>query len=55
MTIEQVAREAGISPTMLGYIEMGKRGRQLPVTTAKRIAAVLDFDWERFYEDEEGA
>jgi len=48
---EEVAVKAGISRTMYYYIETGERGAKLPVTTAKKIAAALGFDWQRFYDD----
>ena len=51
LTVEEAAEKSGISRTMYYYIESGERGAKLPVTTAKKIAAVLGFDWQRFYED----
>ena len=48
---QEVAKEIGISVSYYCQIENGKRG--CPVPTAKRIAAVLGFDWTRFYDDEE--
>lgn len=51
LTAEAAAKKAGISRTMYHYIESGERGAKLPVTTAKKIAAALGFDWQRFYED----
>ena len=39
----------GISQQHYNYIENGKRRPSVEV--AKRIAAVLGFDWTRFYED----
>ncbi len=50
LRIEDAAEKAGISRTMYYYIESGERGAKLPVTTAKKIAAALGFDWQQFYE-----
>lgn len=44
-----VARAAGISQAAYFNIEHEKRG--VAVNTAKAIAAVLGFDWTRFYEE----
>ena len=49
LTGEDVCREAGISPSGLSMIETGKR--RPSVSLAKRIAAVLGFDWTLFFED----
>lgn len=35
------------------YFYIENRNRNPSVETAKKIAAVLGFDWTRFYEDEE--
>ena len=51
LSIEEVAASSGMSRTMYFYIESGERGAKLPVPTAKKIAAALGFDWQRFYED----
>lgn len=51
LTVAEAAVKAGISQTMYYYIESGERGAKLPVTTAKKIAAALGFDWQRFYEE----
>lgn len=48
MTMKQVAEAAGISESYVCQIERGKQS--MPVHTAKKIAAVLGFDWTRFYE-----
>jgi transcriptional regulator with XRE-family HTH domain len=48
----KVAKMADISQSYYGGIETGDRGKQLPVETAKKIAAVLEFDWTLFFEDE---
>lgn len=49
LTQTQVAREANITQQHYSLIEIGKR--KVPVWTAKKIAAALGFDWQRFYED----
>ena len=51
ITQAKVAEAAGICESAYSMIESGKRG--CAVDTAKKIAAVLGFDWTRFYEDEE--
>ena len=45
------AREIGISRQYYNYIERGIR--LPPIKTAKKIAAVLNFDWRLFFEDNE--
>ena len=50
MTQTQLAEEVGIYPSYVTAIETGKR--RVPVWTAKKIAAVLGFEWQRFYEDD---
>lgn len=52
MSQKKVADKSGISQQYYAFIESGDRGTKLPVPTAKKIAAVLGFDWQRFYEDE---
>jgi len=52
MTQEDVASKCGMSRQYYAFIESGERGAKLPVPTAKKIAAALGFDWQRFYEDE---
>lgn len=49
LTQVQLAEAAGISPSYITSIETGKR--KVPVWTAKKIAAVLGFDWQRFYDE----
>ncbi len=49
----QIAEAAGISQQMYSAIELGERRPSVEV--AKKIAAVLGFDWTRFYEDDEQA
>lgn len=49
-----VADAAGIVQPFYHHIETGEKNPS--VETAKKIAAVLGFDWTRFFEDiEEGA
>lgn len=48
-TQEEVARAAQVSQPSYANIEAGRRTPSVP--TAKRIAAALGFDWQRFYED----
>ena len=51
LTQEKVAKQAGISRTMVTEVE---NGNAVPsVTVAKKIAAVLGFDWTLFFEDDE--
>lgn len=49
---QEVADEAGISQSYYAGIETGIRGKPLAVPVAKKIAAVLGFDWTRFYEED---
>ena len=53
LTGSAVSAEAGITQQMYNYVENGKRSPS--VTVAKRIAAVLGFDWTRFFDDEKTA
>ena len=46
-----VADMAGISQSYYAGIELGTRGKPLGVPVAKSIAAALNFDWTRFYEE----
>lgn len=48
MSQKDVAEAANISQPTYSNIEKGKRG--ISVETARRIAAVLGFEWTRFYE-----
>ena len=50
LTQIQLADAVGMSPSYIALIETGER--KVPVWTAKRIAAALGFEWQRFYEDE---
>ena len=47
----KVAKMAGIAQSTYACIEVGSRTPS--VRMAKKIAAVLGFDWWRFFEDEE--
>lgn len=49
LTQNQLAEIVGMSPNYICSIEKGKR--KVPVWTAKKIAAALGFDWQRFYEE----
>lgn len=49
MTGEAVGAQAGITQQHYNFIENGKR-RPSP-KVAKRIAAVLGFEWTRFFEE----
>ena len=50
LTQEQLAKQAGISRTMITEIENGNANPSVEV--AKKIASVLGFNWTRFFEDE---
>ncbi|MBQ9858105.1 MAG: helix-turn-helix transcriptional regulator [Oscillospiraceae bacterium] len=50
-TQKYVAEKSGISQPSYFNIERGERG--IAVSTAKAIAAVLGFDWTRFYDEED--
>ncbi len=52
MSQQETADAAGISQSYYASIEIGIRGKPLGVPVAKAIAKALDFDWERFYENE---
>lgn len=49
MTGEMVSKQADISIQHYNFIENGKR--RPSVAVAKRIAAVLGFEWTRFFEE----
>jgi putative transcriptional regulator len=49
LTQEQLAKMVGISRTMVTEIENGNANPSVKV--AKKIAAVLGFDWTRLYDD----
>lgn len=50
---KDIAEACGITQQMYCWIELGERRPSVEV--AKRIAAVMGFDWTRFYEDEQAA
>ena len=50
MTQVEVASQVGIAQSSYSNIEKGKW--RPSVSSAKRIAAVLGFDWTRFYEED---
>jgi len=50
MTQEQLARKVGMSRTMITEIENGNANPS--VAAAKKIAAVLGFNWVKFFEDD---
>lgn len=47
-TMKALAIKAGISECYYSQIENGVR--DCPVKTAKKIAEVLGFDWQKFFE-----
>lgn len=49
-TLRDVAKEAEVSECYVSQIETGERRPSVEV--AKRIAAVLGFEWTRFFEEE---
>ena len=51
LTMRQVAEAAEISESFCSMIENGDR--RPSVETAKKIAAVLGFNWTLFFEEEE--
>lgn len=53
LTTAEIGNLSGISQSYYSLIENGMRGNPLNVDVAKRIAAVMHFDWTRFYEDDE--
>lgn len=46
---DEIATKCGISRQYYGFIESG--ARNCPVKTAKKIAEVLGFAWEKFFEE----
>ena len=48
---QSVADEIGMSQSGYASIETGARTPSVPM--AKRIAAVLGFEWTRFFEDDD--
>ena len=49
LTQAQLAKMVGISRTMITEVENGRANPSVKV--AKKIAAVLGFDWTRFYDE----
>lgn len=49
LTQQQLAELVGVDRTLISKIESGAATPS--VTTAKKIAAVLGFDWVKFFED----
>ncbi len=49
-TVKSLATDVGISESYYEKIERGERNA--PVKTAKKIAEVLGFDWQIFFEEE---
>lgn len=47
-----VAARASISQQYYSAIESGRKRCRVPAETAKKIAAVLEFEWTRFFEEE---
>ncbi|MBE6598731.1 MAG: helix-turn-helix transcriptional regulator [Ruminococcaceae bacterium] len=47
----EAAKAAGISQSYYAAVEIGTRN--VPVSTAKKIAAALGFAWTEFYKDDE--
>lgn len=50
---KDIAVACGITQQMYCWIELGER--RPSVELAKKIATVLDFEWVRFFEDEQAA
>lgn len=50
LTQQQLADLVGVDRTLISKIENGAATPS--VTTAKKIAAVLGFDWVKFFEDD---
>lgn len=50
ITQEKVAAEIGITVRYYQYIESGKYKPSVKV--AKKIAELLNFEWEKFYQEE---
>jgi len=54
LTQEEVAERVSITRSYYTLIENNNTGRMPTVPVVKRIAAVLGFEWEKFYEDDVG-
>ena len=50
LTQFEIAERAGVPQQFYNYIENGRR--RPSVSVAKKIAAVLGFDWTEFYDDD---
>ena len=50
LTQFEIAERAGVTQQFYNYIENGRR--RPSVSVAKKIAAVLGFDWTEFYDDD---
>lgn len=50
LTMKQISNKLDISESYYSLIENGER--RPSVSVAKRIGAVLGFDWTKFFEDE---
>ena len=55
LTQKAVAEKASITRQYYNFIELGQRGANLPVPTAKTIAKILGFKWQRFYDEDKNA
>lgn len=53
LTQKDIAKAADVDVTMISKIELGERNPS--VDLAKKIAAVLEFPWTKFYDDDEQA
>ena len=51
LTQTQLSKQANVAQSMICNIEKGVR--QPSVQVAKRLAAVLDFDWALIFKDED--
>lgn len=49
LTQVQLSAKANVSIRSISHAEMGVRNPEVPI--AKRLAAVLDEDWTKFYEE----
>jgi len=46
----QQAAEIGISQSFYAALESGARGKRISGPMAKKVAATMGFDWQRFYD-----